>query len=107
VPTATTQLPSALDSAPLAVRAFVQARELTEHVEAVLHLGERFLAPSGPPELLLETDPEAEGRWLVIDWPLACAPADAVRAYRQFVSAWNATAPPPVAAALRATFHLV
>jgi hypothetical protein len=98
---------SPLDSAPLAVRAFVAAHDLAEHLTTALSIGARTFPAGSQVALQVEEDPEIEGKWIVVDWSLGAAVDEALPCYRRFVTEWTAAAPPGVGNFLRFTFHLV
>lgn len=95
-----------LDRAPDEVKEFVATLRLSEYVsKAESLLKDKF--PSGSVlSLQIEVDPEAEGKWLVIDVGARCEARDALRAYNDFVAEWVATTPPATRDALRITFNL-
>lgn len=97
---------SSLDSAPLAVRAFVAAHDLAEHLAAAVNLGTGVFPAGSAVTLQIEEDPEVEGKWIVMDWSLAATVDEALQSYRRFVAEWRSSAPPWVGNLLRVTFHL-
>lgn len=99
--------PSAIDSAPLAVRAFVEAHELAEHLATAARLGEECFPPGSALSLSVEGDPECPGEWVVMDWrlPAAATVEDGLRGYFHFVREWVAVTPPWVGNVMRVTFH--
>lgn len=99
-------IPTPLDAAPLAVRAFVAAHELAEHFEAAVRLARETFPAGSALALRLEEDPDAEGRWVVMDWTVPATERDALADYTRFVSEWNALTPPWVGKYLRVTFFV-
>ena len=96
----------ALDAAPLSVRAFVHAHELTEHLASAIQLAEVAFPAGSTLSLRVEEDPESEGKWVVMDWGVRATVDEAVGAYRRFIDEWTALAPPWVGGLLRVTFYL-
>lgn len=97
---------SPLDAAPLAVRAFVAAHELTEHLATAVRLAEGSFPAGSVLSLQVEEDPDCEGKWIVMDWTLPATVEDALRDHKRFVSEWTAVAPPWVGNVMRVTFHV-
>lgn len=97
---------TALDGASLAVRAFVEAHELAEHLANAVRLGEECFPPGSTLSLRVEGDPECPGEWVVMDWQLPAATTvdEAVGGYRRLVRGWNALTPPWVGNVMRITF---
>jgi hypothetical protein len=104
--TAVKNVPILLDSAPLGVRALAAARDLAEHLAVAVDLAAMVFPAGSTVNLQIEEDPEAEGKWIVMDWGLPTSGDEALRYYQRFVTEWNALAPPWVGNFLRATFHL-
>jgi hypothetical protein len=105
-PATATAVPALLDRAPTDATAFVAARDLTAYVLET----ERLLVATFPREshlsLQVETDPEADGTWLVFDVGARCGADDAPRAYERFVGEWIASVPPHARESMRVTFNL-
>jgi hypothetical protein len=103
-------LPRALpesDAASSAVLALIKAHDLAEHLATALGLAEKVFPAGSDHSLSVEEDPDCAGKWVVMDWGLRATGDEAVRAYRRFVTEWNAGTPPWVGSFLRFTFHLV
>ena len=97
---------SPLDAAPPAVRAFVAAHKLSEHLATAVRLAEECFPVGSVLSLQVEEDPDCEGKWVVMDWTLPATAEDTVRSYQRFVSEWTAVAPPWVGNVMRVTFHV-
>ncbi len=98
---------SPLEAAPLAVRAFVAAHELSEHLATAVRVAEECFPAGSTLSLEVGEDPECEGKWIEMDWSLPATVEDALGAYMRFVSEWNAVTPPWVGNLLRVTFCVV
>jgi hypothetical protein len=94
------------DSASPEAKAFIDAHNLKSEIRHTVALIHDHFPPGIVVSLQVETDPEAEGTWLVIDVKTWGGADTAVRAYNGFVKEWVVAIPPSVRDTVRVTFNL-
>jgi hypothetical protein len=77
-----------LSHEPERVKSFCQAQEMTGSALTAVRMAERHFPTGSKIALSVETDPESDGEWLVVDVAVPTRAGDALQSYDRFIREW-------------------